>query len=386
MRIAAALALAAACQAQDRQAFAKKVTEFSLANGAHFIVVERHDAPAVSLHTYVGAGLADDPPGKTGLAQMFERLAYSGVPEIAGSAGRRASAGVDSTSFFENLPPREIETWLKLEARRLMHPVYTEFEQVRALLRAAPPDALLDALFSTALGDHPYGSVARPLGEFGIADAGRFHQTHYVAANVTIAIAGDVNPAEVKKYAGRHFGEMSAATPKVPARAAQFQIPGPRRVSIEGSGPPLLYAGYARPGQNDADDPVFDLLALWLSARPSIPGGRWPNLFVFSVAGKPAGEAESAVEALVTRARNELIDPETLARLKRRTRLEVLSQLDGNAGLARAVAFYHANYGAWNKVFGVLDGIERVTAEDMRRVARRYFTAEGRTVAVRGIK
>ncbi|HZT29338.1 MAG TPA: pitrilysin family protein [Bryobacteraceae bacterium] len=68
--------------AQDLKEFEKKVTEFTLANGLHFIVVERHEAPVVSFHTYVNAGSVDDPSGETGIAHMFEHMAFKGTESI----------------------------------------------------------------------------------------------------------------------------------------------------------------------------------------------------------------------------------------------------------------------------------------------------------------
>jgi len=68
--------------AQDLREFEKKVTEFTLPNGLHFIVVERHDAPVVSFHTYVNAGSVDDPAGATGIAHMFEHMAFKGSDTI----------------------------------------------------------------------------------------------------------------------------------------------------------------------------------------------------------------------------------------------------------------------------------------------------------------
>lgn len=68
--------------AQNLQEFEKHVTEFTLPNGMHFIVVERHEAPVVSFETYVNVGSVDDPKGETGLAHMFEHMAFKGTREI----------------------------------------------------------------------------------------------------------------------------------------------------------------------------------------------------------------------------------------------------------------------------------------------------------------
>ena len=68
--------------AQSLKEFEKKVTEFTLPNGLHFIICERHQAPVVSFQTYVNAGSVDDPSGKTGLAHMFEHMAFKGTASI----------------------------------------------------------------------------------------------------------------------------------------------------------------------------------------------------------------------------------------------------------------------------------------------------------------
>jgi predicted Zn-dependent peptidase len=103
------LALAAlALPAQDLKQFEKKVTEFTLPNGLRFIVMERHEAPVVSFHTYVAAGSVNDPSGQTGIAHMFEHMAFKGTENI-GTRGwaneKKALADVE-------------EAWDRVEAER----------------------------------------------------------------------------------------------------------------------------------------------------------------------------------------------------------------------------------------------------------------------------
>ncbi len=77
-----ALLLPVFINAQNLKEIEKKVTEFTLPNGLHFILLERHEVPVVSFHTYVNAGAVDDPEGKTGLAHMFEHMAFKGTDTI----------------------------------------------------------------------------------------------------------------------------------------------------------------------------------------------------------------------------------------------------------------------------------------------------------------
>lgn len=64
--------------AQNLEEFEEKVTEFTLDNGLHFIIIERHDAPVVSFYTQVQVGGIDEPIGNTGIAHIFEHLAFKG--------------------------------------------------------------------------------------------------------------------------------------------------------------------------------------------------------------------------------------------------------------------------------------------------------------------
>lgn len=84
MLLALALALPAGAN-ELLENFEERVTEFTLDNGLHFIVVERHQAPVVSFHTHVNAGSVDEEVGGTGLAHMFEHMAFKGTTTIGTS-------------------------------------------------------------------------------------------------------------------------------------------------------------------------------------------------------------------------------------------------------------------------------------------------------------
>jgi len=76
------LASGVSLNAQDLAAFEKKVTTRKLANGLTVLIVERPEAPVFSFFTHVDAGSAQEVPGITGLAHMFEHMAFKGTPAI----------------------------------------------------------------------------------------------------------------------------------------------------------------------------------------------------------------------------------------------------------------------------------------------------------------
>jgi len=76
------ITIAAAARAQDLASFEKRTSVKVLPNGLTLIVCERPEAPVFSYFTLVNAGSANDPGGETGLAHMFEHMAFKGTDEI----------------------------------------------------------------------------------------------------------------------------------------------------------------------------------------------------------------------------------------------------------------------------------------------------------------
>jgi len=478
-----ALVAGTALWGQDLKQFEKKVTEFTLANGLHFIVVERHEAPVVSFRTWVDAGAVDDPAGATGLAHMFERLALKGTTTIGttdwasekkaldgveeaqdrleaernkgpkadqarldvmqlqlstlinragayvapagfaatleshGAVGVNAASSYDHTEFQCNLPSNRIELWFLMESQRFLSPVFREFygernavlEEQRMRVESNPQGALLQELLAAAFEAHPYHrpEIGWPsdIANLRPADARAFFEKYYTAGNMVVAIVGDVSPDEARRLAERYFGPMPArAAPPVP-HTAEIPQRGPRRVQVESSAQPLLVWGYKRPDQRDPDDPVLRIMGLLLSGRsgvlhqelvqgqriaiqaealPAYPNSRYPCLFAIMLA--PAKqhsveEVEKALDALLTRFQTQKVDDEALGRARSSARARLISQLDGNQGLASLLPGYQAAFGDWREAFTSIARLDTVTADDIQRVARKYLILSQRTAA-----
>ena len=470
--------------AQNLHEFEKKVTEFSLVNGLHFIVVERHEAPVVSFHTYVNAGSVDDPSGATGIAHMFEHMAFKGTESIGskdwpeekkamdqveavydrldaernkgvkadpqkvaaleaelkateekadwfvepnlypriieqnGGEGMNAETSWDSTEYYYSLPSNRIELWFLLESQRFIQPVFREFykerdvvmEEYRMRVESEPQGKLMQAFLATAFEAFPYRVMGTgwpsDVSHLRRADAMRFFHEYYVPANITMGIVGDVDPAEAKRLAEKYFGPMRAGPLPPLLHTKEPPQDGPKLAEVESASQPLIVIGYKRPDQYSKDDPVYDVIggilsegrtgmlykelvrdkqiALAAEAESTFPSGKYPNLFLFFLApgmGHSSAENEKAFYDLLERFKNEKVDAETLARVKTRTRADLIRHLDNNAGLASLLTEYYAAYGDWRKLFTSIDDLERVTADDVQRVARECFVPEKRTVA-----
>ena len=470
--------------AQSLKDFEKRVTEFTLGNGLHFIILERHDAPVVSFHSYVNAGSVDDPGGQTGIAHMFEHMAFKGTETIGtknyplerkamdevehvydeydaernkgakadpkkleelqqqlkaamdkansyvipnaypqlieenGGVGMNAGTGEDSTNYFYNFPRNRLELWFLLESQRFYDPVFREFYKERDVVReerrmrveSSPQGMLFEGLLAAAFEAHPYrnmpGGWASDIENFRLTEAIAFYKKYYVPANITIGIAGDVDPKECRRLADKYFSILpSGPLPSGPRTIEPVQK-GERRVEVESPAQPFMAIAYKRPDQNHKDDPVFDVLgevlagertgllytelvrdqkiALGAFAQASVPGGKYPNLFVFFLVpnrGHTVEENEKACYKIIEHLKTDKITDETLRRIKIKVRAQLIRSLDSNAGMAQALTSYYVNYGDWRKMFTGIDDIDKVTADDVQRVARQYLVPETRTVA-----
>jgi len=461
---------------QSLKEFEKKVTEFTLPNGLHFIICERHEAPVVSFHTYVNAGSVDDPSGKTGLAHMFEHMAFKGTAAIGslnwaaekqamqaieqiydrydaerdkghlanqealkklqeelkaaiekadtyvdknlypnlieenGGIGMNASTEEDATNYFYSLPSNRIELWFLLESSRFIAPVYREFYKERDVVReerrmraeSEPQGALLEVMLATTFEAHPYKNPAvgwpSDIDHLRVRDAEAFFRDYYGPSNITMAIVGDVNPSEARRMAEKYFGPIQKRPSPHPVITVEPRQNGEKKTEVAFQSQPLELLAYKRPDQYNKDDAVYEVLCSILSSgrtgllyqkmvrdqkialeagcAPEFPGGKYPNLFLFYIApnmGKTLGEIEKALYAILDEMKNTKVDEATLVRVKTKTRASLIRRLDSNSGLADALAANYAQYGDWRKLFTDVDEIDKVTADDVQRVAKSLF-------------
>lgn len=469
--------------AQSLAEFEKKVTEFTLANGMHFLIVERHGAPVVSFQTYVNAGSVDDPSGQTGIAHMMEHMAFKGTETIGtksyplekaalaniesvydqllqerykgskadtkriktleanlqaaiekadsyvnaneydrlieanGGVGLNAGTGMDSTNYYLSFPANRLELWFLLESERFVRPVFREFYKERDVVReerrmrveSNSQGLLLETLLSTSFAAHPYknmpGGWASDIDSFRMPEAWAFFKKHYVPGNITIGIAGDVDPKECRRLAERYFGRIPAGPMPPPVRTVEPPQLGEKRTSFEHKEQPLLLIAYKRPDRNHKDAKVLDVLgdilaggrtsllytemvrdkklALGAFAQPSFPGDKYPNLFIFYVVpnmGKTVEENEKACYEIIERLKTTKVDETALRRTKTKVRAGLIRKLDSNSGLAGELTAYHVATGDWRNMFREIDEIEKISAEDVMRAAKEYLTPNRRTV------
>src|SRR5258708_776113 len=223
-------------------------------------------------------------------------------------------------------------------------------------VESSPQGLLVEALVATAFEAHPYhnmpGGWASDIENLRIPEALDFYKKYYVPANITLAIAGDVNPAECRRLAQKYFGIIPPGPLPGTMRTIEPPQTGPKRVAVESPSQPLMVIAYKRPDQYDKDDPVFDVLAdilaggrtgmlytdlvrdkkisLGAFAEATFPGGKYPGLFLFYLIpnmGHTAEENEKACYDVIERLKKDKVDAETLQRVKTKVRAGLLRRL-----------------------------------------------------------
>jgi predicted Zn-dependent peptidase len=471
--------------AQDLASFEKHLTEYKMPNGLTFLIYERPEAPVVSFYTYVDVGAAQEVPGITGLAHMFEHMAFKGTAHIGttdyaaekpalakidaayhaydqerhkvggpnpeklkvlekawkdaqeaadkfivknefgeiiereGGVGMNAATSSDSTVYFFSLPANKLELWAYLESERFIDPVFREFykerdvvmEERRLRTDSQPIGRLLEQFGSTAFTAHPYKQPVvgymSDLQAFSREDAEKFHHTYYVPSNIYIAIVGDVKAADVIPVLKKYFGRIPAAPQPPPVRTVEPTQIAEREVRMPDQSQPIYLEGYHKPAATDPDEAVYDAisdllssgrtarlyrslvrdkkLAVQAGAFPGYPGTKYPNEMMFYAVPTPGHSNEEAQKALhdeIEKLKNVPVTDEELKMVKTRAKANLIRSLASNNGIAGELARNQALYGDWRELFHSVDRIDKVSKEDIQRVARQTFVPLNRTIGM----
>jgi zinc protease len=407
------------------------VTEI-LPNGLRIVMLEDHAAPVINVQMWYHVGSKDERPGRTGFAHLFEHLMYKGSAHVPAEEHSRlieAMGGQDNaytqddvTVFWETFPNNYLERVLWLEADRLgsLNVDQANFESEREVVKEerrvrvdnVPYGKVIEDLYAAAFTVHPYhhttiGSMD-DLNKATLPDVQDFFHTYYRPDNATMVIVGDFTTQQATAWAQKYFGGIPKPAQPIPRNATPEPSQAAER-RLEQSYPnsplPAIVIGYKMPAAYAADSYPLELAANILSAGESsrlyrklvyedqsavqvFGAGNFtedPNLF-FAVAvmnqGKTAAEGEKEIQDVLEVMRT---TPVTQADLDKARNQEISSFILGRETVqskADAIGRYAVigrNAGLINTD---LSNYLKVTAADIQRVARDYFTAVHATVLV----
>jgi predicted Zn-dependent peptidase len=278
-------------------------TDERLANGLRLIIAEDHLAPVVAVNVWYGVGSKNEVLGKTGFAHLFEHVMFQGSRHVAKTEhmGLVQAAGgtlngttwLDRTNYFETMPSHQLELALWLEADRMatlldalnQENLDNQRDVVKNEKRSSYDNRpygqwfhkLQEHLFPP---EHPYhhptiGSMD-DLDAASLEDVAAFFRTYYAPNNAVLAIVGDADPAQVRAWVERYFGEI-APNPKIPP-LGDLSLPATlggevREVTEDRVPLPRHYFGFRAPCFGD---PRLDALEI---AAQILAGGKGSRLY-----------------------------------------------------------------------------------------------------------
>ncbi len=415
------------CASVQAQTF--EVKTHTLKNGMKILVQQDNTIPNVALYVFYRIGSRNERPGTTGLSHFFEHMMFNGAKkygpgmfdrtmEDAGGSNN-AYTSRDLTVYQDWFPRTQLELIFDLEADRIrdlsFDPKVIESERgVVASERRTSVEAnnfgiLFEQLWATAFTAHPYqwpvlGWMV-DIENWKTEDLKRHFEMGYSPSNATMVVVGDVTAEEIVKLAEKYIEPIPSHEPPSKITTKEPEQQGERRVVVRKFGQlPILMIGHHVPASSDPDYYPLQVLQVVLFSGQSsrmyqrivdkdqlalnISGGAGfsfdPSLFTITSQPK-AGIAPEAVEKAVYEELDKMksgnVSDEELEKAKNILRANFYRQMKTINGRANSLGQYEVFFGDYRKLFSAADEYAKVTKEDLRRVAGKYFTDKNRTVA-----
>ncbi len=413
---------------------AAPVHEFTLANGLKVLVREDRRAPVVVSQIWYKVGSSYEPSGLTGISHLLEHLMFKGTPAVPGGEFSRliaanggdenAFTSRDYTAYFQTLEKERLELSFRLEADRMRHlllkpeDVAKEAQVVaeeRRLRTDDQPEALTQerfqaAAYITSPYRQPIIGWMQDIQSITPDQLKRWYQQWYAPNNATLVVVGDVDPAKVRELADKHFGPLPPSDLAPPRLDQEIPQMGERRIVVKTPAEvPYVVLGYKAPTLKIATedwepyalavlDGVLDSGGSGRISRHLIrgsqvaaaagtgygPTSRLEELFVLAgnpAPGRTSAELEQALRAEVARLREDLIDPDELARVVAQVVASDVYQQDSLFYQGMRLGMLETVGLGWRKLDDYVQRIQAVTPEQVRAVARKYLTDDRLTVA-----
>jgi zinc protease len=286
-------------------------------------------------------------------------------------------------------------------------------EERRSRIENDPGALMSEALSASLYRNHPYGRPVigwmHEIEGLNRQAALDFYRRYYTPNNAVLVVAGDVDPEEVRRLAEETYGKIPARPEAVRApRPAEPPSVGPRTVTVrdEKVREPTVQRAYvvpssstAEPGEAEALDVLADILGGGSTSRfhdrlvrgngPATYAGAYymsngvddTRFVVYGVpkAGTSLRDLEAAMEATIADIRDKGVTAEELERAKRSVLAQAIYSQDSQQALARIVGASLMTGRSLEDVQTWPERIQKVTAEDVRQVARTYLD-ENRSV------
>lgn len=403
--------------------------KYTLPNGLKVILHEDHSAPVVAVTALYHVGSKNEDTARTGFAHFFEHLLFEGSANIkrgefdkyvtnAGGA-LNANTTQDRTFYYELLPSNQVDLGLWLESERMMHAKIEQIgvntqrevvkEEKRMRMDNRPYGSFLSEMLKRAFKIHPYrwatiGSMDH-LNAATLEEFIQFYKTYYVPNNCVLSIAGDINKEALKKKIEAYFGPIAKGSNPIkrptiiePALGGEVRDIIYDNVQLAG-----VFQAYRAPKQGGDEYYAFNVLSNILSggassrmnktlvdskqlaaAAQSVPffnedAGVFITLAIANM-GVNADVLEKNMDSVINELKNGLVSEREFQKVKNQITTDLVKNKGTMAGIAENLANFEVYFGDANLVNTELDKYNKVTREDVLKVAQKYLNKDNRVV------
>jgi zinc protease len=408
---------------------AQNVQTATLANGMKVIIQEDHNIPNVALYFFYKIGSRNERPGITGISHFFEHMMFNGAKKYGpkqfdnemekAGGNNNAWTSEDFTTYTDWFPSSALELMFDMESDRIrnlaLEPkmVASERGVVYSERRSSVDNnnfgILREQMQAAAFTAHPYHwpvlGWPSDIEAWTQQDLKDYFAIGYAPNNCIMVAVGDVTVARIMELAKKYIEPIPSHDPPPPLRTKEPEQLGERRVTVKKAAQlPIQMIAYHVPEAQNPDFLVLDVAAvvlsrgqssrlykrmideepLALSVNGSAGDSLDPTLMTFTIQprnGVDPARTEKVLYEELERLQNTEVSPRELQKAKNQLLTAHYSQLKTIAGRASLLGHYESIFGDYKKTFTIDKDYEAVTAADVQRVAKKYFTEKNRTVA-----
>lgn len=406
------------------------VRSFVLKNGMKVLVLEDHSIPNANMYLFWKVGSRNENLGTTGLSHFFEHMMFNGAKKFgpkmfdnymeAAGGNNNASTSQDLTTYTDWFPRDALEKIFDLEADRIANLSFDEkmIESERGVIHSEyttgienSPEMLLEMqVLSTAFFAHPYkwsviGYESDILG-WKKEDLVNYFKTYYSPNNCLVVIVGDVTFDNVKSLAVKYFEPIPGNVPPPVIRTKEPPQEGEKRVMVyKDVSTPNIMVAYHVPEASDPDYYALDILGsvltsgnssrlrralvfdkqLAISVYAGMEATFDPYLFTVNAVAARGVTYESLEKAIydeIDRIKSNGVDETELQKVKNQKLMQFYRSMETINGKAGLLGRYSLFFGDYARLFDAPEYYSKVTGDDLKRVALKYFAPENRTVGV----
>ena len=396
-----------------------------LENGLTILTKEVRSAPVVTVQVWYKIGSRNEAPGVNGIAHQLEHMLFKGTKDRPVQFGRlfaalgssfNAFTSYDQTAYFGTVEKNKLSSLLTLEADRMQNSTI-DTEKLTGEKRVViselqgyenSPSYRLDrAVKRAAFPNTPYGltvgGTKADVEKFTVEQVRSYYDSYYAPNNATLVVVGDFDTASLMSKVQETFGKVPRRELKVAQPATTAATAPTRRITLKEPGSTQIASEvYPLPQATDPDVPAIDVMNYILtegrSSRmyqsivetgiaTSIDGGAanlaaggWYEISSIVEVGKSVPKLEAAIDTEIKLLQTKGVTSGEISRAKAQLKAGyLLGNRDINSQ-ARQLGNDQTTTGDYQFTDKYLAGVERVTAADVQRVAKKYLQADLKTV------